>query len=62
MGNYLNPDNIDFRRALNSEIRAFVPYSVFAEFRTIICPAAMHLKLCLNEERQIIIFYLKKYK
>ena len=32
MGNYLNPDNIDFRRALNSEIRAFVPYSVFVEF------------------------------
>ena len=32
MGNYLNPDNIDFRRALNSEIRAFAPYSVFAEF------------------------------
>lgn len=62
MGNYLNPDNIDFRRALNSEIRAFAPYSVFAEFRTIIWPAAMLLKLCLNEERLIIIFYLKKYK
>ena len=30
---------------------AFAPYSVFAEFRAVIWPAAVLLKLCLNEER-----------